>query len=387
MLKTDYKDDVFEGDRQYSLTQNANNTVSLRDVTTYTREGDQFGADDINATNEALNNLTDVELPALKKSVSDGKTLLAAAITAKRVAAAATDTFAQLAAKIGQIILGSGNAMAADVLAGKTFTNSTGVEQTGTMVDASGATSAATASLDATNSRLQLTIPTTGKYSTGSRLYAAYSTIASLIGLTAAKLIPGNTILGITSSVTSKGAATYTPGTVAQVIAAGQYLSGAQTISAVANLSAANIKKGVVVGGVTGTWDGYVATATDLYYNGANAANITLSSGLTFAATQIVATNGGSSHTLTFGVNYNITGYTKLIVEGNIIWYNYANSYLRSATPTSLGNLYGSGYPSSGNSSGSITFDISQYTGIASGSTDLYFSLGTGSYINRIRIA
>jgi len=325
MLKTDYKDDVFEGDRQYSLTQNANNTISLRDVTTYTREGDQFGAGDINATNEALNNLTDVELPALKKSVSDGKTLLAAAITAKRVAAAATDTFAQLAAKIGQIILGSGNAMAADVLAGKTFTNSTGVEQTGTMVDASGATSAATASLDTTNSRLQLTIPTTGKYSTGSRLYAAYSTIASLIGLTAAKLIPGNTILGITSSVTSKGAATYTPGTVAQVIAAGQYLSGAQTISAVANLSAANIKKGVVVGGVTGTWDGYVATATDLYYNGANAANITLSSGLTFAATQIVATNGGSSHTLTFGVNYNITGYTKLIVEGNIIWYNYAN--------------------------------------------------------------
>jgi len=60
MLKTDYKDDVFEGDRQYSLTQNANNTISLRDVTTYTREGDQFGADDINAANTEVNRLNHV---------------------------------------------------------------------------------------------------------------------------------------------------------------------------------------------------------------------------------------------------------------------------------------------------------------------------------------
>ena len=384
MLKTDYKDDVFEGDRQYSLTQNANNTISLRDVTTYTREGDQFGAGDINATNEALNNLTDVELPALKKSVSDGKTLLAAAITAKRVAAAATDTFAQLAAKIGQIILGSGNAMAADVLAGKTFTNSTGVEQTGTMVDASGATSAATASLDTTNSRLQLTIPTTGKYSTGSRLYAAYSTIASLIGLTAAKLIPGNTILGITSSVTSKGAATYTPGTVAQVIAAGQYLSGAQTISAVANLSAANIKKGVVVGGVTGTWEGYVATATDLYYNGANAASCSVGGGLSLEATQITVTSSGSSLYLTLNKTYDVTGYTQLIVEGSMRIYNYAYFRLQGTqSGTQREKITSIAY---GETYSSIVIDISQETGIVAGATNLVMSLFTGSYIKRIRI-
>ena len=386
MLKTDYKDDVFEGDRQYSLTQNANNTVSLRDVTTYTREGDQFGANDINATNEALNNLTDVELPALKKSVSDGKTLLAAAITAKRVAAAATDTFAQLAAKIGQIILGSGNAMAADVLAGKTFTNSTGVEQTGTMVDASGATSAATASLDATNSRLQLTIPTTGKYSTGSRLYAAYSTIASLIGLTAAKLIPGNTILGITSSVTSKGAATYTPGTAAQVIAAGQYLSGAQTISAVANLSAANIKKGVVVGGVTGTWEGWVPTAQDLYYNGVNSAGLTLvSSNLRFDASQITVTSTEVYHRIMINKTYDVTGHTRLIIEGNFRFYQFIRFELQN-TATGVTRTLVSGYATDTYYT-SVQIDISQETGIVAGSTSMYFAMRADSYINRIRIA
>ena len=58
------------------------------------------------------------------------------------------------------------------------------------------------------------------------------------------------------SGVTKKSAATYTPSTRNQTIAASQYLSGAQTIKGDANLVAGNIKSGVSIFGVTGTYAG-----------------------------------------------------------------------------------------------------------------------------------
>ena len=58
------------------------------------------------------------------------------------------------------------------------------------------------------------------------------------------------------SGVTKKSAATYTPKTSDQSIAASQYLSGAQTIKGDANLVAGNIKSGVSIFGVTGTYAG-----------------------------------------------------------------------------------------------------------------------------------
>lgn len=57
----------------------------------------------------------------------------------------------------------------------------------------------------------------------------------------------------ITGNITSKSAATYTPGTSSQTIAAGQYLSGAQTILGDTNLVATNIKDGVSIFGTTGS--------------------------------------------------------------------------------------------------------------------------------------
>lgn len=71
------------------------------------------------------------EMASLKKSVSDGKTEVAAAITAKKVPTAADATFDEMATNIGKIVLGSGNATEEDVLLGKTFTNDSGVELTG----------------------------------------------------------------------------------------------------------------------------------------------------------------------------------------------------------------------------------------------------------------
>ena len=56
-----------------------------------------------------------------------------------------------------------------------------------------------------------------------------------------------------TGTMSEKSAATYTPGTSDQTIAANQYLVGAQTIKGDANLVAANILKDCTIFGVTGS--------------------------------------------------------------------------------------------------------------------------------------
>lgn len=56
-----------------------------------------------------------------------------------------------------------------------------------------------------------------------------------------------------TMQLTVQAAKTWTPGTSAQTLASGKYLTGAQTIKGDANLKAANIVKGVSIFGVTGT--------------------------------------------------------------------------------------------------------------------------------------
>ncbi|SET80112.1 hypothetical protein SAMN05443270_1482 [Lacrimispora sphenoides] len=59
-LKTDYKDAMFDGQRRYRLIPNEDGTYSLPDETTYTQKGDRFGANDINATNKAINQINHV---------------------------------------------------------------------------------------------------------------------------------------------------------------------------------------------------------------------------------------------------------------------------------------------------------------------------------------
>lgn len=63
----------------------------------------------------------------------------------------------------------------------------------------------------------------------------------------------GNSSVSLTASVTTKGAATITPGVSNQTIASGTYLTGTQTISGDANLQAGNIAKNVSIFGVVGT--------------------------------------------------------------------------------------------------------------------------------------
>lgn len=56
-LRTNYKNDVFEGNRKYTLTQGRDGKYEIIDSTNYTVQGDTFGANDINATNSAVNAL------------------------------------------------------------------------------------------------------------------------------------------------------------------------------------------------------------------------------------------------------------------------------------------------------------------------------------------
>ena len=98
-LRTDYKDEILDvsvnAKRKYRQVDNGDGTISFVDVTEYSQQGDPFGAGDINATNQAVNDCF--------QSVSDGKALVASAITDKGVSTDATATFATMAENIANI--------------------------------------------------------------------------------------------------------------------------------------------------------------------------------------------------------------------------------------------------------------------------------------------
>lgn len=93
----------------------------------------------------------------------------------------------------------------------------------------------------------------------------------------------GNSSVSLTASVTTKAAATYHPSTTDQTISASQYLTGAQTIKAVTmtNLTAANIKKDVVVKIGDATDDDCVTTITGTYEGSSGGAGLTVDTSTT----------------------------------------------------------------------------------------------------------
>ncbi len=82
---------------------------------------------------------------------------------------------------------------------------------------------------------------------------------AMLSGITA----HGSDGIQITGSISSKAAASYTPTTVDQIITAGQYLSGNQTIAGDTNLIASNIVQGISIFGVAGTVERPIAMTSE----------------------------------------------------------------------------------------------------------------------------
>lgn len=57
-LPTNYTDAIWEGNRKFTMTENADDTVSFTDVTEYTQyQNSFFGANDANQMNGAINDI------------------------------------------------------------------------------------------------------------------------------------------------------------------------------------------------------------------------------------------------------------------------------------------------------------------------------------------
>ncbi len=357
-LKTDFKNDIFEGNRKYKISTDASGQSEIVEVTDFTQEGDTFGADEINTTNKAVNDLLD-KMTTLGKSVSDGKTLVAAAITAKKVAATVSDSFETLAKKIGQIVLGSGNATASDVLKGKTFTNSGGVELTGTMPDHSTKDSLGGINSNYPNVPIhkgtygQFCTPTESSerlfalrpdrgYWNGDTYVAAPATTKTVTPSTAQQTaypdsggVLEKVVVGAIPNQKNYGYGGFGQGDDYYSINAlpeGYYrkMTGGNwepearilksTLRYALGITADKIKKGAVIAGITGTWEGYVAGSGDLYNRGA------LDSSAGFAVVGEVSSGVGTlGYQTTYmlltkyygimlytGKKYECTGYSKL---------------------------------------------------------------------------
>ncbi|BCK01399.1 hypothetical protein [Anaerocolumna chitinilytica] len=178
-----------------------------------------------------------------------------------------------------------GDVTASNVLAGKKYSSDTEIGGTGTMANI-GPTAAETINL--TSEGAEYTI-SQGYHSGLRKIKAAITNIAAAVikaGVTvggiagtftadatalASQMLAGVTAYvngnKITGTIVSKAAATYTPGTTDQTIAAGQYLSGAQTVKGDANLVTGNIKSGVSIFGVAGNVNVVDTSAGDAVAN------------------------------------------------------------------------------------------------------------------------
>ena len=160
-----------------------------------------------------------------------------------------------------------GNATAADVAEGKTFTSSAGLRVTGTAKASAPTLQAKTA----TPSTSQQTITPDNGYDGLSSVTVEAMPTAALgtptISVDSAGKITATVqqasagyveavSKSATKQLTTKGAATITPGMSDQTIASGTYLTGAQTIKGDTNLVAGNIKSGVSIFGVAGSFAG-----------------------------------------------------------------------------------------------------------------------------------
>jgi len=316
-MKTDWKDDIFT-QRKIRLTENSDGTVTPVDATTYTQKGDSFGAKELNEIGTEINEV--------KKSVSDGKALVAAAITAKRVATAATATFKEMAANIGRIVLGSGNAQPADVLAGKTATNDSGVEFMGTMPNNPDVTTAASTILY--EGSLYYRIPKGAYINLTSNGYpevkASQATIANAIGLNPDYMLDSINVLGKQGKIQSMAGVTITPQTYAQTVwSAWKRMTGNVEIAAVPLPPASVVKKGyrywIGSSYVDGTCEGYFPTANDLYLHGNNPANFSCSSGsgyVTFFLDHIEIRDTSDTKIINASIKFNLTGHANLKIDG-----------------------------------------------------------------------
>lgn len=233
-MKTDWKDDIYT-ERKLELQPNADGTVTPVDKTVYTQKGDSFGAKELTEIGKEINTLAG-EVAATKKSVSDGKKKVAAAITSKKVPTADDATFDVMAVNIGKIKTGAGNAVPGDVRKSKTFSADAGEDLVGTLSEYK----------EYWNEVFDMGVESTNLYSfIPSGIYDPYDARGALMrlpiarvrtvgGVTAAKIWPGHSLFGVASSNKAVAGGTYKPGTAKKTLAeAGVALTSAVVMDAI----------------------------------------------------------------------------------------------------------------------------------------------------------
>ena len=252
-----------------------------------------------------------------------------------------------MAANIGKIVLGSGNAVPSDVLADKTFTNNDGVEYTGTMPNRGDYNGWGNSKgNDAGNQRMWVKVPQ-GYYNENANVFLSWADIRNMAGITEAK-----------------------------------------------------IKKGESIMGIIGSFEGWVPTPQDLYYNGVNVGGLQIN---LFAQENTRLLMKGDYSTwnhraIVFPNTIDVRSYSKLIFEGQFLryWKNDPDngippswiSLCRYKTYNSDEEIakvkWDGGY---GASIGNFQLDISQLTTFEA--NKYYISIGyiaKGTYITRIRL-
>ena len=158
-----------------------------------------------------------------------------------------------------------GDATASDVIKGKTFTSSSGLKITGAYEPSSGTTPTLQSKTATPSTSAQTVTPDSGYDGLSSVTINAMPagalntpTISSSGLITAQVGTSGYLASGTktTKQLTTQAAQTITPSTSDQTIGSGKYLTGIQTIKGDANLVAGNIKSGVSIFGVTGSYSG-----------------------------------------------------------------------------------------------------------------------------------
>ena len=146
----------------------------------------------------------------------------------------------------------------------------------------------------------------------------------------------------VTGTIQSQAAQTITPGTTDQTISSGKYLSGSQTIKGDANLLPENIKSGISILGVTGTYESSGSSG------GKNVAQGTITGAGTNAVTIDTGLNSINIFALFNHSSASASGITSVL---------YLNG-----TVTGVGVSYSQYFKTVGYSAGTITIDGGKVT-------------------------
>ena len=271
-----------------------------------------------------------------------------------------------------------GDATASDVASGKTFTSTAGLKVTGTStaVDTSDANATAsdiasgktayvngskitgTATVGSSSPSLQTKTVTPSESSQSITPDSGYDGLSKVT----VNAIP-NTYIG--SGITKKSAQTYIPSTENQTIASGQYLNGTQTITGDSNLISENIKSGISIFGVNGTYTGSSSSGSGLAMKTGTTTSGTIDTGLSSIKTIVIYKDSVAATGLIQGI-YNI--------DDGILHYTYCSSYSTwsksYATSTST---------SSSVSGGTFTLGTRGTSGLSSSATYNWVAFGESS--------